>query len=132
MPRSAPLARAERLSFEALQHQPFVLYGPGFALNPLITGACREAGFTPHVAAHSSQVDFIIELVAAQLGVALMPRMIAQQRPQPLTRRVPVDGPEIFWHMALIWRRGAYLSHAAQAWLALAGDPEVRATSERR
>jgi len=31
-----------------------------------------------------------------------------------------VDEPDMVWHMALIWRRGGYLSHAAQAWLALA------------
>lgn len=120
-----PLAKCDKLPFKALADMPFVLYGPGFVLNSIILEACRENGFTPKVAAHSSQVDFIIELVAAKLGIALLPRMIAEQRPHPMTRRVAVDHPAIFWHMALVWRRGGYLSHAAQAWLALAGAPEV-------
>lgn len=120
-----PLARHERLTFAALADEPFILYGEGFALNPMILEACRQGGFTPKVATRSSQVDFIIELVAAGLGIALLPRLIAEQRPHPLTRRIPIDQPAIYWHMALVWRRGGYLSHAAQAWLALAGAPEV-------
>ncbi|KAB0671065.1 LysR family transcriptional regulator [Oryzomonas sagensis] len=126
-----PLAAAERLTFAALGDEPFILYGPGFALNPMILEACREAGFTPKVAANSSQIDFIIELVASKLGVALLPRMIAEQRHHRLTRCIPVDQPAIFWHLALIWRRGGYLSHAAQAWLGLAGEPGIRITPER-
>ena len=120
-----PLANSTALTFAALVDMPFILYGPGFALNPMILEACREAGFTPKVATRSSQIDFIIELVAAKLGIALLPRMIAEQRPHPMTRRVAVCQPSIYWHMALVWRRGGYLSHAAQAWLSLAGDPEV-------
>ncbi|GFE61960.1 LysR family transcriptional regulator [Geobacter sp. AOG2] len=120
-----PLARREKLTFKALADLPFILYGEGFALNPMIMAACRESGFTPRVATRSSQVDFIIELVAAGLGIALLPRLIAEQRPHPLTKRLPIEHPAIYWHMALVWRRGGYLSHAAQAWLALAGAPEV-------
>lgn len=120
-----PLAREERIRFEDLAELPFIIYGPGFALNPMILEACRESGFTPTVAAQSSQVDFVIELVALKLGVALLPRMIAEQRPHPTTRRIGITDPSLYWHMALIWRRGGYLSHAAQAWLALAGSPEV-------
>jgi len=117
-----PLAGRAKITFKALENDPCILYGSGFALNPIILEACRENGFTPKVIAQSSQIDFIIELVAAKLGIAFLPRMIAEQRPHPLTRRVAVGPPTIYWHMALIWRRGGYLSHAAQAWLALAGS----------
>lgn len=114
-----PLAKRPRLAFRELAGEPFVLYGPGFALNPIIREACRESGFTPKIAAQSSQADFIIELVAANLGVCLLPRMIINQRPHPSTKRIPIDQPTIYWHIALIWRRAGYLSHAAQAWLEL-------------
>jgi len=121
-----PLANRTTLSLAELAEEPFILFGAGFALNPIILQACRESGFIPKVAAHSSQVDFIIELVAAKLGVALLPRMIAEQRPHPLTQRIALVQPTIFWHIALIWRNGGYLSPAAQAWLALASDPVCR------
>ena len=120
-----PLAQRSKISFGDLAEVPLIIYGPGFALNPIILEACRVSGFTPKIAAQSSQVDFIIELVAAKLGAALLPRMIARQRPHPLTRRITVGQPAIFWHMALIWRRGGYLPNAARAWLDLTGTPEV-------
>ena len=120
-----PLAQRAQLTFEELEDMPVILYGAGFALNSIILDAYGENGLTPKVAAQSSQVDLIIELVATKLGIAFLPRLIAEQRPHPMTRRMAVGHPAIYWHMALVWRRGGYLSHAAQAWLALAGDPEV-------
>ena len=114
-----PLAVRDRVTFSDLRDSSFILYESGFALNQMITDACRQNGFTPAVAATSSQIDFIVGLVAAKLGIALLPRMIAAQRPNPATRQIKIDGPELFWHMSLIWRRGAYLSPAARAWLAL-------------
>lgn len=111
-----PLAQRDKVTFPELATYPFVLYSPAFALNPIILDACRSCGFTPEIAAESVQLDFIIGLVAAKLGIALLPRMIARQRLHPHTKLTPVDSPAIFWHMALIWRRGAYLSPAARAW----------------
>ena len=118
------LACRDKLTFEMLADEPFILYGPGFALNPIILAACREGGFTPKITAQSSQIDFIIDLVATKLGIALLPRMIAEQRPHPMTRRIAIDQPAIYWHIALIWRRGGYLSPAAQAWLDFASNGE--------
>jgi DNA-binding transcriptional LysR family regulator len=119
-----PLACRDKLTFKMLADEPFILYGSGFALNPIILNACQKSGFTPKVTAQSSQIDFIIGLVATRLGIALLPRMIAEERPHPLTRRIAIDQPDIYWHIALIWRRGGYLSPAAQAWLALASSDE--------
>jgi DNA-binding transcriptional LysR family regulator len=122
LPLKHTLASRRQITFKALAEEPFILYAPGFALNPIILAACKESGFAPKVAAESSQVDFIIALVAAQMGVAFVPRMIAEQRPHPMVKRIPVNHPNIYWHMALIWRRGAFLSEAAKGWLALAGE----------
>lgn len=119
LPLNHPLARRRQITFKALAREPFILYPPGFALNPIILGACKQNSFEPRVVAESSQVDFVIALVSAQMGIALVPRMIARQKPHPLVRHVPVIEPAIFWHLALIWRRGSYLSEAAKAWLAL-------------
>jgi len=63
-----------------------------------------------------------MELVAANMGVAFVPRMIAAQPGHTRSRRIPVVRPNIYWHMALIWRRNGYQSEAAKAWLSLAGE----------
>lgn len=114
-----PLAGAVRIDMPMLEHEPLVMFESGFALNKIINDACRRHGFRPTVAARSGQIDFIVELAAAGLGIAFLPRMIAEQRRHPAVRLVALDDAEMHWHMALIWRRGGYLSHAARAWLAL-------------
>ena len=114
-----PLADSKKVGFADMKEFPFILYAQGFALNPMILEACRSKGFSPAIAAQSRQIEFIIGLVAAKLGIALLPRMIAVQHPHPKTVLIPVDNPSVFWRMALMWRKGAYLPPAARAWLEL-------------
>jgi DNA-binding transcriptional LysR family regulator len=113
------LARQPQVDLPDLRNEPFLLFEPGFALNRLILDACRKRGFEPTVAARSSQVDFIVELVATGLGVAFLPQSMAEKRNHPSVRRILLDEPNAEWQLVMIWRRGAFLSHAAQAWLAM-------------
>ncbi len=122
LPQAHPLARRPSLQLQDLAQVPFVLFEKGFMLNRRIVQACLARGFTPREATRSGQPDFIIALVAAGLGVALLPRMIAVARPRPDVAVVPLDAPELDWKMALTWRRGGYLSAAAQAWLQLVAE----------
>lgn len=120
LPAAHPLAGRAALHLSELFAESFILFDEGFLLNKIIMDCCARRGFTPVVAARSGQIDFIAGLVAAGLGVALLPRLMAERSSQPGLASVLVDEPDMVWHMALIWRRGGYLSHAAQAWLALA------------
>ncbi|MBP2301875.1 LysR family transcriptional regulator [Azospirillum picis] len=119
LPAGHPLAGRPAVTLPDLKELPFLLFERGFALNRIILGACRGRGFEPVVAVRSSQIDFLVELAAARLGVAFLPRMIALQRQHPAVVRVPLAEPDTDWIMAMVWRRGAYLSTAARAWLDL-------------
>lgn len=122
LPAGHALSREKSVDVTALRQLPFILFETGFALNRVILEACRRRGFEPIIAARSSQIDFIVELAAAGLGIAFLPRMIAEQRSHPAVCHVLLAEPETEWHIAMIWRRGGYLSHAARAWLALARE----------
>lgn len=119
LPSNHALASRESVSLADLRKTPFILFESGFALHRVVLEACRRAGFEPDIVARSSQIDFMIELVSAGLGVAFLPRMIATQRRNAMVRHVPLDDPDTEWVMAMAWRRGAYLSEAAKAWLDL-------------
>lgn len=122
LPASHPLAGAGRVELGDLAADPFLLFQEGFAIDTVLSEACERRGITPHVAARSAQVDFLVELVAAGMGVGFLPRMIAEQRPHPGVARALLDEPDTDWHMALVWRKGGYQSHAARAWLALSRE----------
>jgi DNA-binding transcriptional LysR family regulator len=113
------LSRGRSVGLPAVKHLPFILFETGFALNRIILDACHRHGFEPNIVARSSQIDFIVELAAAGLGAAFLPRMIAERRKLPSVSRVLLVEPDTDWHIAMVWRRGAYLSQAARAWLDL-------------
>lgn len=64
---------------------------------------CREAGFTPRVRRESSALTTVLLLVAARVGVALVPASVAHQYPVPgvdyahLRDPVPVTTAGIAW-----------------------------------
>ncbi|MDI4655604.1 LysR family transcriptional regulator [Xanthobacter autotrophicus] len=119
LPKAHPLAGAECTGIAALASSPFILFEGGFALNQVLEDACARNGFAPQVAARSGQIDFIVELAGAGLGIAFLPRTIAEQRATPSVVRTRLDEPGTQWQMAIVWRQGSYLSHAARAWLEL-------------
>jgi DNA-binding transcriptional LysR family regulator len=122
LPSSHPLCGRQSLRLAELAGEPFILFDEGFLLNKIILDCCSRRGFEPAIAARSGQIDFIVGLVRAKLGIALLPRLMAEQRRQPGADFVVLDEPDTVWHMALLWRRGGYLSRAAKAWLALARE----------
>jgi DNA-binding transcriptional LysR family regulator len=63
------LSRRRSVGLPALTHLPFILFETGFALNRIILDSCHRHGFEPDIVARSSQIDFIVELAAAGLGL---------------------------------------------------------------
>jgi DNA-binding transcriptional LysR family regulator len=119
LPAGHTLSQRRSVDLPALREVPFILFESGFALNRIILDGCHRHGFEPTVVARSSRIDFIVALAATGVGAAFLPRMIAEQRKHPSIARVPLAEADMDWHIAMIWRRGAYLSHAAKAWLDL-------------
>jgi DNA-binding transcriptional LysR family regulator len=116
-----PFARRRTLALRQLEGTPFVLYRPDFALHGHILEACRRSGFQPTVVGESSHWDFIVAMVAADIGVGLLPQTLCRQLDHRQVRSVRVTEPVIPWNVALIWRRDRHLPPATRAWLELAG-----------
>jgi DNA-binding transcriptional LysR family regulator len=125
-----PLANSPAVTLGDLRRTPFILFETGFALNRILIDACRRHGFEPDITVRSSQIDFIAQLAGAGIGVAFLPDMIARQRAGAQTALVPLNEPGTEWNMAMAWRRGAYLSPAAEAWLALVREAHQGGSSQ--
>lgn len=94
-----------------------VMYRKDFALHDHITEKCREYGFTPRVLCESSQWDFMVEIVAAKLGVALLPKRVCDKLAGNAVKALPLAEEIRPWHLAVIWKKDTYLSYAAREWL---------------
>ncbi len=117
---SHPLARRREVALRELEGTPFVLYRPDFALHGHILDACRRSGFRPAVVSESSHWDFIVAMVAANIGLALLPHTICRQLDRRQVRSIRMSEPIIPWNVALIWRRDRHLPPATRAWLEFA------------
>lgn len=127
LPMDHPLADNAQIRLEELADTPFLMYQRSFVLNDLLLKACQQLGFTPKESGRSGQADFLAALVAAGQGVVLLPSIVARGLVRPGVVRLTLKAPEYLrWDIAFIWREGAYLSKAAQAWLALLREYPVK------
>ncbi|OZI31158.1 hypothetical protein CAL29_24820 [Bordetella genomosp. 10] len=105
VPADHPVARRKRIKLAEMRDEPFVIYPPqeGHVAYSVAQRACLHAGFVPTVAEFVDDVYGMLALVAAGIGVALMPSAIS---------RLHVDGvvffrlPEIkeSFELSLVWR----------------------------
>ncbi|MFM1651422.1 cidABC operon transcriptional activator CidR [Brevibacillus sp. B_LB10_24] len=119
---SHPLAGRSRVSLPELSGESFILFREDFALHDRILAECIRAGFGPRVVYESSQWDFISEMVAANLGIALLPETICRELDEERVCTLRLVDPEIPWHLAVIWHKDRYLSFAAREWLRFTRD----------
>lgn len=79
---SHPLSRSDAIRASALAGEPFVLFprplAPG--LYDEVIRLCREAGFSPKVVQEAIQMQTIVGLVAADIGVAIVPKSLENLR----------------------------------------------------
>ncbi len=102
LPSGHPLAGRKSMALALLAKEPFVLFsrarGPAYFDH--LVGLCREAGFTPRIVQEAPQLD-IVSLVAAGLGVSLVPSSIRKFRRSGIVLRPIVGGPRT--ELLVVW-----------------------------
>ena len=83
LPTGHSLATRKRLRLAELRNESFILYprANGSLLYDAIIAACQNAGFSPRVTQEAPQMASIVSLVAAGVGVTLVPESVCQLRP---------------------------------------------------
>ena len=90
VPPDHRLAGRERVRLVDASGEPWITDRPGSIYADLAYAACAAAGFTPHQAHVATEWDTAAAMVAAGLGVALVPRLA--RLPDYALVRVPLRG----------------------------------------
>ena len=106
-----PVARRRRVELGSLAKEAFVFF-KGRARDSALA-ACRAAGFEPRLACESGELETVRALVAAGLGLALLPELAAQ-RAAPACALVRLSGPKVERKLIVVTRRGHAVSPAAE------------------
>jgi DNA-binding transcriptional LysR family regulator len=117
--RCEPGARGP-IRLASLATEPFILFPRpvGASLYDHNVGLCRRAGFSPRVEQEAIQMQTIVSLVAAGMGVALVPASLLKlRRAGVIYRPLAERSPKV--EVGVAWRRGAD-SPAIRAFVAAA------------
>jgi DNA-binding transcriptional LysR family regulator len=131
VPADHPLANAAEIDLRDLGEESFILprqYGvPG--LNAQVLAACSSAGFRPHVIQKDIWLtQTILSLVAAGLGVALVPRSAARLQRAGIAY-LPLSHTAHTIPLGAVWRRDSR-SPALSRFLELLADGGWQDASE--
>lgn len=74
MPLEHPLARRKAVRLRELADADFIFRGRITGIQASVQAACREAGFSPRTTQQAPQLSAVINLVAASLGIAIVPQ----------------------------------------------------------
>lgn len=73
VPADHRLAARRRVRLAEAAEESFVTLEPGYGLRRITDDLCQEAGFKPRIAFEGEEAETLRGLVAAGLGVALLP-----------------------------------------------------------
>jgi DNA-binding transcriptional LysR family regulator len=105
LPAPHPLVASPKIRLVALANEPFIMYprANGRALYDTIIAGCRNAGFSPNIGQEAPQMASTVNLVAAGIGVAIVPASMRQLQSQGVTYR-QIDGAPIKAALSLTYR----------------------------
>jgi DNA-binding transcriptional LysR family regulator len=121
VPSSHHLARKQEVSLQELKEESFIMFNRDFEVRNLVINACREAGFHPKIISETSQLEFIQELVAYNIGITLLPESTCLELKDDF-QTITVTNPTIEWNLAMIWRKDANLSQVAKEFIRFAKE----------
>jgi DNA-binding transcriptional LysR family regulator len=105
LPVDHPLADRQALHLADLREEHFILYPrrvrPGLA--DAVIEACRRSGFEPNIGQEAPQLSSTINLVAAGMGVSIVPESMSQARAQAV-RYLPVSDLDVKASLGLACR----------------------------
>jgi DNA-binding transcriptional LysR family regulator len=105
LPDTHPLSHTSAISLNLIASEPFILFprplAPG--LYDQIISLCQQAGFSPHVVQEAIQMQTIVSLVAAELGVAIVPASLRHLQRTGVVYKT-LQEPTPMAEIAMIWR----------------------------
>lgn len=103
VPDDHRLAARKRIRLAEAADETFVTLEPGYGLRRITDDLCAEAGFTPRVAFEGEEAETLRGLVAAGLGVALLPPPAVAR---PGVVELTVTAPRAVREIGVAWLDG--------------------------
>jgi LysR family hydrogen peroxide-inducible transcriptional activator len=110
-----PRASAKSLSLKDLRGESFVMLRDGHCFRDLSIDTCTRARITPHIAFESGQFSSLLGMVAAGVGVSLVPEMAVDRN--VACRYVRLSDPQATRTIVTAVLRGRSFNRVQQAFI---------------
>lgn len=117
LPANHPLAKHKKINLADLRDDHFVLFPEGYILNKLVVDACKASGFSPKVTTEGEDMDALKGLVAAGIGVTLLPDSSLYDSTPRLTVKVEIENPQINRTVGVVYPSNRELAPSEQVFL---------------
>ncbi len=104
LPQNHVLSNYKSIRLSELKDESFVLFSPGYSLRAIVWDACLKAGFTPKIGFEGDETDTIRGLVAAGMGISLLPEMSLNDHVLPQPVKITISDPKVTRTIGLIRR----------------------------
>jgi LysR family transcriptional activator of glutamate synthase operon len=115
LPPNHILSEYQTLRLEQLKEETFVVFSEGYSLRPIVMDACMKAGFKPIIGFEGEETDTIRGLVAAGMGVSLLPEMALVEISPLQPVKIKITEPQVTRTIGLIRRSNENLPRVAEA-----------------
>jgi DNA-binding transcriptional LysR family regulator len=119
LPVGHALCARPRVTFEELSAEDLIAYRDNSALRRRLERTMAARGLEPRNAFVCTEMAAVRALASKGLGIALIPRSVADQPGPPIELR-PIGPERLTWPIALVWRAARRQTPAGKAFLKVA------------
>lgn len=112
VPKNHKFADRKSIRIEQLANEPFIHLKKGYSLRITVEQLFQEAGLTPNVTFEGEEADTAAGLVAAGLGISLLPDLKGIDKSKLV--QISVSWPKSQRTIGIAWVEGRYISPATQ------------------
>lgn len=106
LPEQHALAQQDQVSLRSLTQESFILFPRSLApgLYDQVISLCQQVGFSPNVVQEAIQMQTIISLVAAEIGIAIVPVSLQNLQRTGVVYK-PLEEPTPKAEIAIVWKK---------------------------
>lgn len=121
VPKQHPFADKGSVDFGVLRAERLLMVSPDYMYYDVMLERCKAAGFTPNIVFESSQWDLLLEMVANNQGVSILPKPLIDKLYAGRVSQLHLKNPEFPWALSVIYRTDKFLTVPMQRFLKICG-----------
>ncbi|MFE4145118.1 LysR family transcriptional regulator [Peribacillus sp. YIM B13472] len=112
VPKGHKFANYETITLEEIAAESFILLKKGYSLRITVEQLFEEAGITPNITFEGEEANTVAGLVAAGLGISILPTLKGTDQSE--ISQIRVQWPQCQRVIGVSWVEGRYLSPAVR------------------